>query len=207
MFPFAFIPQDLQSSFNFCQPLYQFPWMYPYSQYGNFSANYLPQFPRINCSFQQPEIHSQPNQITTPQIQGKSSKTFQRSFQNEPIETPTSIDHNQSINMPVPILNKKKKKKSTKSKFFKKGMLLVLTEKGHWTNKEHRLYIQFIESHKEIMSDSDQKKMNKIFKQMSDFLKTRSASQCRSHHQKFNPYELTGLSAVKNSSEFKIVNE
>ncbi|CAD8206038.1 unnamed protein product [Paramecium octaurelia] len=198
MFPFAFIPQDLQSSFNFCQPLYQFPWLYPYSQYGNFSANYFPQFPRINCSFQQPEIHSQQNQITTPQIQGKSSKTFQRSFQNIPIETPTSLDHNQSINMPVSLLNKKKKKKSTKSKFFKKG---------HWTNKEHRLYLQFIESHKEIMSDSDQKKLNKIFKQMSDFLKTRSASQCRSHHQKFNPQELSSLSAEKNSSQFKIANE
>lgn len=79
-------------------------------------------------------------------------------------------------------------------------MHIILTEQGHWTNKEHRLYLQFIESHKEIMSDSDQKKMNKIFKQMSDFLKTRSASQCRSHHQKFNPNEFAVLTTVKNSS-------
>ncbi|CAD8206362.1 unnamed protein product [Paramecium pentaurelia] len=200
MFPFAYIPQDLQSSFNFCQPLYQFPWFYPYFQYGNFSTNYLSQFPRINCHFQQPEIHSQQNIIKMNDIQAKFPETFQRSFQIEPIEAPTSLDHNQSIisKMPITILNKRKKKKFNKSKFFKKG---------HWTNKEHRLYLQFIESHIEIMSDSDQKKMNKIFKQMSDFIKTRSASQCRSHHQKFNPKEFVVLTTVKNSSQFKIANE
>ncbi|CAD8078437.1 unnamed protein product [Paramecium sonneborni] len=58
---------------------------------------------------------------------------------------------------------------------------------GHWTQKEHRLYSQFIETNKEIMMKSDMKKQEKIFKQMSCVIKTRSPSQCRSHHQKFNP--------------------
>ncbi|CAD8077783.1 unnamed protein product [Paramecium sonneborni] len=59
---------------------------------------------------------------------------------------------------------------------------------GHWTQKEHRLYLQFIETNKEIMMKSDMKKQEKIFKQMSLVIKTRSPSQCRSHHQKFNPF-------------------
>ncbi|CAD8163799.1 unnamed protein product [Paramecium octaurelia] len=59
---------------------------------------------------------------------------------------------------------------------------------GHWTQKEHRLYLQFIETNKDIMMKSDMKKQEKIFKQMSLVIRTRSPSQCRSHHQKFNPF-------------------
>lgn len=35
---------------------------------------------------------------------------------------------------------------------------------GHWTKKEHRLYLQFIDSNKDIMVKSDLKKENKVFK-------------------------------------------
>ncbi|CAD8083982.1 unnamed protein product [Paramecium sonneborni] len=41
------------------------------------------------------------------------------------------------------------------------------------------------------MLNSDLKKQNKIFKQMSNFIKTRSPSQCRSHHQKFDPKDMS----------------
>ncbi|CAD8073836.1 unnamed protein product [Paramecium primaurelia] len=59
---------------------------------------------------------------------------------------------------------------------------------GHWTQKEHNLYLKFIETNKAIMIQSDLKKQEKIFKQMSLVIKTRQPSQCRSHHQKFNPF-------------------
>ncbi|CAD8044993.1 unnamed protein product [Paramecium primaurelia] len=202
MFPFAYIPQDSQSSFNFCQPSYTYQWYNPYYQYGNFIPNYLSDFQRINCYYQQPQIHNQLsiNQMT--QIQEKCSETLHRSLQNEQIETPTTFDNHQFAISKKPetiiILNKKKKKKSKKSKSFKKG---------HWTNKEHRLYEQFILNHKDIMSDSDQKKMKQIFKKMSDFIKSRSASQCRSHHQKFDPKKQQIIVAGKNSNQFKIANE
>ncbi|CAD8063500.1 unnamed protein product [Paramecium sonneborni] len=52
---------------------------------------------------------------------------------------------------------------------------------GHWTKEEHEKYLYFLEEH------SDIKKNNKIFKSMSEVIGTRSPSQCRSHHQKFNP--------------------
>jgi hypothetical protein len=38
------------------------------------------------------------------------------------------------------------------------------------------------------MESPELKKTNKIFKLMSDIIKSRSPSQCRSHHQKFNPF-------------------
>ncbi|CAK82355.1 unnamed protein product (macronuclear) [Paramecium tetraurelia] len=73
----------------------------------------------------------------------------------------------------------KKIRRKTASKMYKNG---------HWTQKEHNLYLQFIETNKAIMMKSHQKKQEKIFKQMSLVIKTRSPSQCRSHHQKFNPF-------------------
>ncbi|CAD8175116.1 unnamed protein product [Paramecium octaurelia] len=79
--------------------------------------------------------------------------------------------------------NRKTEIKKTRRKNSKK-----IYNKGHWTQKEHRLYLQFIETNKEIMMKSDMKKQEKIFKQMSVVIKSRSPSQCRSHHQKFNPF-------------------
>ncbi|CAD8063592.1 unnamed protein product [Paramecium primaurelia] len=79
--------------------------------------------------------------------------------------------------------NQKTQIKKTRKKNSKK-----IYNKGHWTQKEHRLYLQFIETNKEIMMKSDMKKQEKIFKQMSIIIKSRSPSQCRSHHQKFNPF-------------------
>jgi hypothetical protein len=38
------------------------------------------------------------------------------------------------------------------------------------------------------MESQDMKKTSKIFKLMSEIIGTRSPSQCRSHHQKFNPF-------------------
>ncbi|CAD8207275.1 unnamed protein product [Paramecium octaurelia] len=59
---------------------------------------------------------------------------------------------------------------------------------GHWSQQEHQTYLDFLQQHKEIMESQDQKKSNKIFKQMSEIIGSRSPSQCRSHHQKFNPF-------------------
>ncbi|CAD8179740.1 unnamed protein product [Paramecium octaurelia] len=202
MLPFAYIPQDSQSSFNFCQPSYSYPWYNPYYQYVNFAPSNFSEFQRINNCFQQPQIHYQQNIIKKTQIIEKCSETLHGSLQNEQIDTPSIVDNHQSLLSKKPetiiILNKKKKKKSKKSKNFKKG---------HWTNKEHRLYQQFIENNQEIMSDSDQKKMKQIFKKMSDLIKSRSASQCRSHHQKFDPKKQNSLVAGKKSIQSKIANE
>ncbi|CAD8053294.1 unnamed protein product [Paramecium primaurelia] len=59
---------------------------------------------------------------------------------------------------------------------------------GHWSAQEHQVYLTFLQQHRDVMESSELKKTNKIFKLMSDIIKSRSPSQCRSHHQKFNPY-------------------
>ncbi|CAD8102363.1 unnamed protein product [Paramecium primaurelia] len=58
---------------------------------------------------------------------------------------------------------------------------------GHWTKQEHLLYLEFVKSHESILKSKYDKKSKKIFKLMSQFIPTRTATQCRSHHQKFNP--------------------
>ncbi|CAD8074302.1 unnamed protein product [Paramecium primaurelia] len=60
---------------------------------------------------------------------------------------------------------------------------------GHWTQQEHELYLEFIKNHFDILKSQYDKKSKKIFKMMSQFILTRTATQCRSHHQKFNPLQ------------------
>ncbi|CAD8161612.1 unnamed protein product [Paramecium octaurelia] len=63
---------------------------------------------------------------------------------------------------------------------------------GHWSAIEHTTYVNFLSQYENIMNSSMMKKTSKIFKQMSELIGTRTPSQCRSHHQKFNPYALRG---------------
>ncbi|CAD8114940.1 unnamed protein product [Paramecium sonneborni] len=58
---------------------------------------------------------------------------------------------------------------------------------GHWTKQEHLLYLEFVKNHESILRSKYDKKSKKIFKLMSHFIPSRTATQCRSHHQKFNP--------------------
>ncbi|CAD8118661.1 unnamed protein product [Paramecium sonneborni] len=58
---------------------------------------------------------------------------------------------------------------------------------GHWTKQEHLTYLEFVRNHESILKSKYDKKSKKIFKLMSQFIPTRTATQCRSHHQKFNP--------------------
>ena len=54
-----------------------------------------------------------------------------------------------------------------------------------WTLEESILYENFIDNHWKDMKYSRSKRNSKAFIQMSDFIKSKSPSQCRSHHQKF----------------------
>ncbi|CAD8194374.1 unnamed protein product [Paramecium pentaurelia] len=60
---------------------------------------------------------------------------------------------------------------------------------GHWSKQEHQLYLQFVNDHEDILRSKYDKKSKKIFKLMSQCILTRTATQCRSHHQKFNPLQ------------------
>ncbi|CAD8055501.1 unnamed protein product [Paramecium sonneborni] len=72
--------------------------------------------------------------------------------------------------------------RSPKSKKIKKmDSLSPKKNIGHWTKEEHDKYLKFLED------NTSMKKNNKIFRPMSEIIGTRSPSQCRSHHQKFNP--------------------
>lgn len=45
-------------------------------------------------------------------------------------------------------------------------------------------YIAFIDFHRDRMRSKDKRRSNKFYQEMADFIVTRNALQCRSHHQK-----------------------
>jgi hypothetical protein len=47
---------------------------------------------------------------------------------------------------------------------------------GHWSENEHKTYLNFLMAHKTIMESQDMKKTSKIFKLMSEIIGTRSPS-------------------------------
>ncbi|CAD8197574.1 unnamed protein product [Paramecium octaurelia] len=67
---------------------------------------------------------------------------------------------------------------------------------GHWTSQEHLQYLNFVKSYESLLKSKYEKKSKKIFKLMSEFIPTRTSTQCRSHHQKFNPL-------IKGKKKFK----
>ncbi|CAD8125358.1 unnamed protein product [Paramecium sonneborni] len=70
---------------------------------------------------------------------------------------------------------------------------------GHWSKEEHELYLEFIDTHYDILKSKYDKKSKKIFKMMSQYISSRNPTQCRSHHQKFNP-----LQQNKRKKKFKV---
>ncbi|CAD8131971.1 unnamed protein product [Paramecium octaurelia] len=90
--------------------------------------------------------------------------------------------------------------RSPKSKKIKKcDSLSPKKNVGHWTKEEHEKYLKFLEDNIQM------KKNNKIFKPMSEIIGTRSPSQCRSHHQKFNPS--SPLAQRKSSKIISVSNQ
>lgn len=57
-------------------------------------------------------------------------------------------------------------------------------ETGHWNGSEKRKYHWFLEIYHSHFENKHMRRMDKIFKTMADFLGSRAADQCRSHHQK-----------------------
>ncbi|CAD8180177.1 unnamed protein product [Paramecium pentaurelia] len=193
-------------------PFTQFPQFFQYSQTYNYPYSYMEQFNQFqqyfyinNYLFQNNqqaqstnllfEGYKQPTSIIKQENSVIQEQCLIQQSNFEPVEIVKNLE-----NIKSPILLKKRPKlqlsnnkgkgnKSTKRKLY---------NIGHWTTKEHNLYLSFREKNKEIMLDSDLKKQNKIFKQMSNFIKTRQPSQCRSHHQKFGPNNSTS----NNTSNF-----
>ena len=55
---------------------------------------------------------------------------------------------------------------------------------GHWSQEEKKRYHLFLERYSKHFIMKQLRRMDKIFKVMADFIGSREAEQCRSHHQK-----------------------
>lgn len=55
---------------------------------------------------------------------------------------------------------------------------------GHWSSEEKLKYYQFLCKHRVNFEKRELRRLDKIFKLMSQQLGSRAADQCRSHHQK-----------------------
>ena len=69
--------------------------------------------------------------------------------------------------------------------------------KGLWTSVQQKAYINFLRERKQEMDVSTLRRSQKIFILMSKEVKTRSADQCRSHHQKIIKYHHTVEEAIE----------
>ncbi|CAK61735.1 unnamed protein product (macronuclear) [Paramecium tetraurelia] len=95
-----------------------------------------------------------------------------------------------------------KKSQVTKKKISKEQPQDVKKNQGHWSTQEHLIYVEFLKQHQNTtMQNQQNRKNNKIFKLMSMTIGTRSPSQCRSHHQKFNPFTLAGQKRNKKNKK------
>ena len=63
--------------------------------------------------------------------------------------------------------------------------------RGLWSEKEKKSYICFLREKREHMMHSSTRRSQKLFIQMSKWVKTRTPDQCRSHHQKTMKYHHT----------------
>ncbi|CAD8104925.1 unnamed protein product [Paramecium primaurelia] len=61
------------------------------------------------------------------------------------------------------------------------GSKKIIKKQGHWNETEHKTYLNFLQE------NNNHTKGQRLFKKMSQVVGTRTPSQCRSHHQKFNP--------------------
>jgi len=59
---------------------------------------------------------------------------------------------------------------------------------GKWSEEETMLYTSYLESQQKILRKTISKKEPNFFVKMSTFISTRSAIQCRSHHQKMRTF-------------------
>ncbi|CAD8115655.1 unnamed protein product [Paramecium sonneborni] len=62
----------------------------------------------------------------------------------------------------------------------------ISKKSGHWNQDEHESYLRFLQE------NANHNKGQRLFKRMSQIIGTRTPSQCRSHHQKFNPIKPNG---------------
>lgn len=55
----------------------------------------------------------------------------------------------------------------------------------YWSTKENRSYINFLNKHRSLVEISPiERKIKKVNLQMSKYVKTRTPTQCHTHHQK-----------------------
>ena len=57
-------------------------------------------------------------------------------------------------------------------------------KRHHWTSRETRVYLKYLQENEELFVDFKSRKSNKVFLNISKILKSRNANQVKSHHQK-----------------------
>lgn len=69
-------------------------------------------------------------------------------------------------------------------KVIRRARELIGKNKGRWDVEEHKKYYDFIKTNSNLFLNNDRRRYDKVFMVMSKYVKTRTADQCRTHHQK-----------------------
>lgn len=75
--------------------------------------------------------------------------------------------------------------KSNSSKGKRQYLKRSIDKIRRWSSEECQKYEDFILNNEELMNGSNSNRATKIFLMMSEYIATKTPTQCRSHHQKF----------------------
>jgi hypothetical protein len=75
--------------------------------------------------------------------------------------------------------------------------MLMKNKYTYWSERENKIYVEYIRSNKELMAECKDKKRQRVFLHMSKLIKTRTPKQVKSHHQKLIKQHLSVDSIVQ----------
>ena len=78
--------------------------------------------------------------------------------------------------------------------------------RGRWTSEERREYYVFLRIYSHFFTSKEHRRIDKVYRMMANFIRTRTPDQCRTHHQKLEyKYHRTTKILEALRSEFGVI--
>lgn len=129
------------------------------------------------------------------------SKSIKKKHTNSDYSGDQSIEEEESFSNLSAYARREKLRKHR----LKKQRIYKKKTHGSWNKEEEQNFIDFMRLKREIFESKELRRSERIFCQMTKFLKSRSSEQCRSHYQKYELKFLTFDNIVAHIED-KIMN-
>ncbi|KAM3132032.1 hypothetical protein pb186bvf_015916 [Paramecium bursaria] len=133
------------------------------------------------------ELRQQQSKMATSSYQVPLVTCKEQATDNETQKLKPQIAKSQLVDKNIEKKNCSKRRRKNKQRCYLEGVFLPNFIIGRWTQREHKLYLSFLDQNIDFMTSSgNSNRQEKVFKQMSEMIRSRTAAQCRSHHKKFD---------------------